>query len=95
MSDAAFADFERQVEFLPIFQLRHLRNKIDSLLSRQAKSDSAQKTRPTLSPITSRLFGVAKFDYVNAKIPVKTASDFLEEYEKENSEKIEDEKREE
>ncbi|WP_294429921.1 hypothetical protein [uncultured Treponema sp.] len=59
MPDAAFADFERQIEFLPVFQLKYLRNKIDFLLSHPSKSKASQNTLPD---ITSRLFGVAKFD---------------------------------
>ncbi len=59
MVDAAFADFERQIEFLPIFQLKHLRNKIDFLLSHTSEKNTSQNTLPD---ITSRLFGVAKFE---------------------------------
>ena len=54
MSELAFLEFEKQIETLPLMQLRRLRNKIDILISH---------TEPVaLSPITSRLLGVAQYD---------------------------------
>ncbi|MBP5174398.1 MAG: hypothetical protein ILP07_00605 [Treponema sp.] len=56
MSDITY--LEKQVEQLSLIQLRQLRNKIDILIS---YSKPERKTLP-ISPITSRLLGVAKYD---------------------------------
>jgi len=59
MTELAFSDFEKQIEKLPLMQLRSLRNRIDDLI---AFSEPQQKAPIALSPITSRLLGVAQYD---------------------------------